>query len=39
MSRETVDPDPADVAAFDAFIERYEAGLPIERAAVDSLKL
>ena len=23
---------------FDAFIQRYKAGLPIERAAVDSLK-
>ncbi len=31
-------PDAADVAGFDAFIERYKAGLPIERAAVDSLK-
>lgn len=31
-------PDAADVAGFDAFIERYKAGLAIERAAVDSLK-
>lgn len=31
-------PDATDVAGFDAFIERYKAGLPIERAAVDSLK-
>lgn len=31
-------PDAADVAGFDTFIERYKAGLPIERAAVDSLK-
>lgn len=31
-------PDAADAAGFDAFIERYKAGLPIERAAVDSLK-
>ncbi len=30
-------PDAADVAGFDVFIERYKAGLPIERAAVDSL--
>ncbi len=29
--------DAADVAGFDAFIERYKAGLPIERAAVESL--
>ena len=31
-------PDPADVAGFRAFIERYRAGLPIERAAVEALK-
>ena len=30
-------PDAADVAGFRAFIERYRAGLPIERAAVESL--
>lgn len=29
-------PDPKDVAGFDAFIQRYRAGLMIERAAVDS---
>jgi sugar (pentulose or hexulose) kinase len=31
---ETTKPDPADVAGFDAFIERYVAALPVERAAV-----
>ena len=31
-------PDPEDVAGFDVFTARYKAGLPIERAAVDSLK-
>ena len=31
-------PNPADVAGFDAFIERYKAGLPIERAAVEALR-
>ncbi len=31
-------PNTEDVAGFDAFIERYKAGLPIERAAVDSLR-
>ncbi|GAB4082155.1 ATPase [Modestobacter muralis] len=31
----TVDPDPADVAGFDAFMQRYLAGLPVERAAVE----
>jgi sugar (pentulose or hexulose) kinase len=32
---ETVDPDPADVAGFDAYVQRFSAGLPIERAAVE----
>lgn len=31
-------PKADDVAGFDAFIERYKAGLPIEKAAVESLK-
>jgi sugar (pentulose or hexulose) kinase len=30
----TVAPEPADVAGFDAFMQRYVAGLPVERAAV-----
>ena len=38
MKSETIEPDPKDVAGFDAFMQRYKAGLPIERAAVDSLK-
>ena len=33
-----MDPDPADVAGFEEFTERYKKGLPIERAAVESLK-
>jgi sugar (pentulose or hexulose) kinase len=33
-----VQPDPEDVAGFNTFIERYKEGLPIERAAVDSLR-
>ena len=32
-----MDPKPEDVAGFDAFAERYLKGLPIERAAVESL--
>lgn len=32
-------PDPEDVAGFDTFIERYKNGFPIEKAAVDCLKL
>lgn len=31
-------PDKRDVEGFDAFIKRYKDGLPIERAAVDTLK-
>jgi sugar (pentulose or hexulose) kinase len=34
-SLQTADPDPADVAGFDAFMQRYLAGLPVERAAVE----
>lgn len=32
-----VEPDAADVAGFETFIERYKKGLAIERAAVDNL--
>ena len=32
-----VEPDPADVQGFNAFMERYRAGLPVERAAVNCL--
>ena len=31
-----IDPDPEDVKGFDAFIEKYKAALPIERAAVET---
>lgn len=34
----SMEPDADDVKGFDAFIERYKAGLPIEHAAVDCLK-
>lgn len=30
-------PDPADVKGFELFMERYNRGLAIERAAVESL--
>ena len=30
-------PDAGDVAGFDAYIEKYKAGLAIEKAAVDVL--
>jgi sugar (pentulose or hexulose) kinase len=33
--QETSAPDPADVAGFEVFIQRYVAALPVERAAVD----
>jgi sugar (pentulose or hexulose) kinase len=32
-------PDPIDVAGFDAFMQRYVAGLPVERAAVDHVRI
>jgi sugar (pentulose or hexulose) kinase len=34
----TIAPDPADVAGFAAFMERYKKGLVIEIAAVEGLK-
>jgi sugar (pentulose or hexulose) kinase len=38
-SLQTVDPDPVDVAGFDAFMQRYVSALPVERAAVDHVGL
>ena len=35
---DTVAPDAGDVAGFAAFVARYKAGLPIERAAVEYLR-
>ena len=34
----TVEPDPVDVAGFDAYIDQYAKGLAIEKAAVEHLK-
>ncbi|WP_346354330.1 FGGY-family carbohydrate kinase [Azotosporobacter soli] len=34
----TVRPEPADVAGFNAFMQRYHQGLAIERAAIEHLK-
>ncbi|MGA1838497.1 FGGY-family carbohydrate kinase [Herbiconiux sp. 11R-BC] len=34
---ETAEADPADVAGFAAYLERYDAGLAVERAAVEAL--
>ncbi|HEY8590503.1 MAG TPA: FGGY-family carbohydrate kinase [Naasia sp.] len=34
---DTVEPDPADVAGFSAYLDRYRSGLAVERAAVDAL--
>ena len=34
---ETVEPDAADVRGFDTYLERYSAGLAIERAAVGAV--
>ena len=33
-SLQTAQPEPADVAGFNAFMQRYVAGLPVEQAAV-----
>lgn len=35
VALETVDPEPADVAGFEAFSERFVNGLAVERAAVE----
>ena len=34
----TIAPDPRDVDGFATFMERYEKGFAIERAAVDALR-
>jgi sugar (pentulose or hexulose) kinase len=34
----TIAPDPVDVGGFTSFMERYQAGIAIEKAAVDALK-
>ena len=35
---DSVSPDPDDAEGFGKYMERYKAGLAIERAAVDNLK-
>ena len=37
MKSEKLNPDPKDVAGFEAFMERYRKGLTIEKAAVEAL--
>lgn len=39
MPCETVAPDPKEAKAFNDYIVRFKAGLPIERAAVESIRL
>ncbi len=34
---QVIDPDPADLAGFNEYLARYQAGLAIERAAVEQL--
>ncbi|WP_237267973.1 hypothetical protein [Tessaracoccus aquimaris] len=34
---ETAEPNPADVEGFNTYMERYRAGLAIERAAVEAI--
>ena len=36
---ETTDPRPDDAAGFSAYLDRYSAGLAVQRAAIDSLPL
>src|SRR3954462_11830668 len=38
-SLQTAEPQPDDVAGFDTFMQRYVAGLPVERAAVEHLAI
>jgi sugar (pentulose or hexulose) kinase len=38
-SLRTVEPDAADVEGFDAFMQRYVAALPVQRAAVEHVAL
>ena len=38
MPCETVAPNPDDARAFNAYIARFKAGLPVERAAVESVR-
>ena len=38
QSGSTIAPTEEDVAGFEAFMERYKAGIPAERAAVECLK-
>jgi sugar (pentulose or hexulose) kinase len=35
---DVVEPDPADVAGFAAYLERYRVGLAVERAATEALR-
>ncbi len=37
LSGETVEPQKEDVEGFRVFMERYKAGLAIEKAAIDSM--
>ncbi len=36
---EVMEPNPEDVKGFDAYVEKYKAGLAAEKAAVEALKL
>jgi len=37
MSGSRLDPDPRDVEGFQAYVKRFKAGFPVQRAAVDRL--
>ncbi len=38
MESSVIQPDPEDIKGFNAFMERYVAGLAIEKAAIENLK-
>ena len=38
MEQKTLAPDPADEAGFDAYMERFTACIPAQKAAVEALK-
>ena len=38
MASETVDADPADIEGFEVFTKRYADCIPVETAAIETLK-
>ena len=38
MASETLAPDPADIEGFETFTKRYKDCIPVEKAAIETLK-